>query len=48
MATKKDLLRWYNINIQLTKRITIESRKKLNLFWLGWEKIKLYIKRLTK
>ena len=39
MASKENLIRWYNIN-------KILKMNKLNKFWLIWEKNKLLIKRL--
>ena len=46
MATKKNLLNWYNTNLKISRLDIKEDRRKLNSFWIRWEKSKLMIKRL--
>lgn len=48
MASKDNLIRWYNINIIISKKKLTKKARYWNKFWLVWDKNHLFKKRLWK
>lgn len=46
MASKENLIRWYNINIIISKKKLTKKSRYWNKFWLVWDKNHLLKKRL--
>lgn len=48
MASKENLIKWYNNNIIISKKKLSNKARYWNKFWLVWDKNHLLKKRLWK